>query len=70
MVRSGACYGGEGGLLWDQHRGGCPAAGSRAVLSKVDVMGRGLAALASQTQKRDVQVLDLSRGFGDFERLP
>ncbi len=33
--------------------------------------GRGLlSALASQTQKRDEQVLDLSQGFGDSERLP
>ena len=55
LVRSGACDendgrqrdpqtdtregAGEGGILWDQHRGGCPAAWSRAVLSKVDVRG-------------------------------
>ena len=37
---TGDC-GGEGGLLRDQHRGGCPAAGSRAVLSAIDVMGGG-----------------------------
>ena len=29
---------GEGGLLWDQHRGGCANAGSRAVLPEVDII--------------------------------
>jgi hypothetical protein len=37
---TGGC-GGEGGLLWDRHRGSCPAARSRAVLSAIDVKGVG-----------------------------
>ena len=57
----GACYGddradtggcgGEGGLLVDQHRGGCPAAGSRAVLSAIDVI-RGWAKRLCEINER------------------